>query len=229
LERGKKLTEHLIQFAYQRAQAVASLAKNPIGADMSDTTSILLELGKAIPGATVGLMNADKARKGLEYAQLGADAFEKSYGVMKTGGESGWQAATVKFLGDGLELGLGLATGNPLSALAGTIVGSFAEIGISNMARILHGRRLAGSDPSNHGPPEFSQSSRVGQNRILDRQTVERANLFLFSARVAGIYRHPQHDDLGAEPASQATQTTRRLCPRMERRSTGAIPAVSVL
>ncbi len=143
LARGKDLTASAIKFAHQRASAVVSLPKNPIGPDMSDPTSILLELGKVIPGATVGLMQANKARKGFEVANQIVDGAEKINGVRKTGQEDGAQAAVVKGLSDGLEFGLGAATGgNPLTGFIGTIIGSFVNIGIANMAGEVAKKRL---------------------------------------------------------------------------------------
>lgn len=135
LRRGRAIMSRMLAHIHPMAQKVASLMKNPIGPDMSDPVSILGEMSKAVGGVAtselaaarsgyVAAFNvADWGSKGLEYGKaLAADKRHEKEGA-------GW-----KMMGDGLDLGISVAAGNPVGALASSVLGSFIEIGIVNQA-----------------------------------------------------------------------------------------------
>jgi hypothetical protein len=120
VKKGQGLVANLISNAHKKAKALEPMLKNPIGPDMDSDGSIALETGKAIIGAIVPGSKFDKPWTVIDGGHKVVENIKE---------QSGWKLA-----GDTMDVGLGLATGNPLTGLGSVILGSFLEIGIANDA-----------------------------------------------------------------------------------------------
>jgi hypothetical protein len=154
LDNGRKITEILIEKAYEVAKELAKMPTNPIGPDPDNPWSILGATVGAVLGVGAGEAMGALEREGANVARnLAGEPMKHAlialgyaprevYEVAKTAIELGDRVrgrvadnSGVAALADLVEIGMGLSKiAGPFAPMASIIIGSFIEIANANQA-----------------------------------------------------------------------------------------------